>query len=247
MNICLIGLFLAVFQATSDGAPERLFPAPKLPADVSQEEKLVEKRAMCTDDQLDKYPLHCPGWAAKGYCSVTYVKFMQTNCYASCGNCEVPTTPVPKVDEDACLAAHNAKRALHQDTNPLTWSDTLAKNAKRWADELARDNKFEHDPNLKGEGENLSWYSSSGGTVMSCAKAVDSWYSEIKDYDYNDPKFGSKTGHFTQVVWKGTTHVGAALVKKVNSKGYTETYIVARYSPPGNFRGQFANNVMPTK
>lgn len=46
MYICFIGLFLVAFQVTCDGAPERLIPAPKLPADVSQEEKLVEKRAL---------------------------------------------------------------------------------------------------------------------------------------------------------------------------------------------------------
>ena len=45
MYICALGLLLAAFQVTCDGAPERLIPALKLPADVSQEEKLVEKRA----------------------------------------------------------------------------------------------------------------------------------------------------------------------------------------------------------
>ena len=45
MYICLIALFLAAIQTTCDGAPERLVPALKLPADVLQEEKLVEKRA----------------------------------------------------------------------------------------------------------------------------------------------------------------------------------------------------------
>ena len=43
MYIYLVGLFLAAFQVACDGAPDRLFPA--LPADVSEEEKLVEKRA----------------------------------------------------------------------------------------------------------------------------------------------------------------------------------------------------------
>lgn len=45
MYICLIGLFLGTFQVTCDGAPERSFLALKLPVDVSQEKKLVEKRA----------------------------------------------------------------------------------------------------------------------------------------------------------------------------------------------------------
>ena len=41
--------------------------------------------------------------------------------------------------------------------------------------------------------------------------------------------------------------MGAALAKKVNKDGLTETYVVARYSPAGNVGGQFENNVMPTK
>lgn len=49
------------------------------------------------------------------------------------------------------------------------------------------------------------------------------------------------------MVWKETEQVGAALAKKVGSDGYTETYVVARYSPPGNYPGEFANNVMPQK
>ena len=44
MYLCLIGLFLAIFQVTCDGAPDRSFPEPKLPADIFQEKKLVEKR-----------------------------------------------------------------------------------------------------------------------------------------------------------------------------------------------------------
>ena len=43
MYICLIGLFLATFQVTCDGAPGRSFLALKRPANVSQEKKLVEK------------------------------------------------------------------------------------------------------------------------------------------------------------------------------------------------------------
>ena len=30
--------------------------------------------------------------------------------------------------------------------------------------------------------------------------AVDKWYDEIKDYNFNNPQFGHNTGHFTQVI-----------------------------------------------
>ena len=76
-----------------------------------------------------------------------------------------------EVDEVACLAAHNAKRALHQNTNPLTWSDTLAQEAKAWADTLAETNTFAHDKNRGKVGENLF----KSGFSSSCAQAVESW------------------------------------------------------------------------
>ena len=77
------------------------------------------------------------------------------------------------MDVNACLAAHNAKRALHQNTEPLTWSDTLAQQAKAWADHLVETNTFQHDPNNTNAGENLYWSFSS--TVGSCAQAVEGW------------------------------------------------------------------------
>ncbi|XP_078362816.1 ectin-like [Oculina patagonica] len=162
----------------------------------------------------------------------------------------MPPTPVPKVDEDACLQAHNAKRALHQNTPALVWDATLAQHAKDWADHLAEIGSLQH-AQVTGQGENLYW--AGGSSVASCADAVQSWYNEVSLYDYSNPpeirqEFNAGGyGHFTQVIWKGTTRVGAALKKIVNSQGYTETYIVARYSPQGNIIGQFDANVKPEK
>lgn len=46
-----------------------------------------------------------------------------------------------------------------------------------------------------------------------------------------------------QVVWKGTTKMGAGIA----SNGRGSNYVVARYLPPGNVVGgsQFADNVRP--
>lgn len=73
---------------------------------------------------------------------------------------------------DACLKAHNAKRALHKDTPALKWNSKLARHAKKWAKHLAATGNIEHEDNT-GEGENIYW--ASGSTARTCADAVEAW------------------------------------------------------------------------
>ena len=61
--------------------------------------------------------------------------------------------------------------------------------------------------------------------------ATQSWYDEIKVYNWKQPGFSMKTGHFTQVVWKGSKKVGFGFAS--NAKG--QVVIVAEYDPPGNY------------
>ena len=88
-----------------------------------------------------------------------------------------------------------------------------------------------------GYGENI--YASMGMAVHG-RTAADSWYSEIKDYRYGSG-FSSGTGHFTQLVWKGSTKMGVG--KATNGSGWT--FVVANYSPAGNMQGAFTANVLP--
>ena len=76
-----------------------------------------------------------------------------------------------EVDPDACLQAHNEKRALHG-APALVWDNKLAQDAKNWADHLASIGRLVHAKNI-AEGENL--YSGSSGFVKSCSDAVKSW------------------------------------------------------------------------
>ena len=69
-------------------------------------------------------------------------------------------------------------------------------------------------------------------------------YEEVckPGYDFSTGKFDFGTGHFTQVVWKGSTELGIG--KAVGKKnGMFCTYIVGRYRGPGNYQGRFQNNV----
>jgi glioma pathogenesis-related protein 2 len=71
-------------------------------------------------------------------------------------------------------------------------------------------------------------------------KATQSWYDEIKDYNFNRPGFSMSTGHFTQVVWKSTTKLGMGIGF---ADGGRKVIVVAQYGPAGNMMGDFPQNV----
>ncbi|XP_046638515.1 Golgi-associated plant pathogenesis-related protein 1-like [Daphnia pulicaria] len=133
-----------------------------------------------------------------------------------------------------CLKAHNDYRSKHG-VPPLALDPTVTAIAENWAKTLAARNSFFHS-GTQGYGENLyaSW-----GTQVTGKIPVDSFYAEIKDYNFNAPGFSMKTGHFTQVVWKSSKLMGVGVAKGSNGV----TYVVVNYYPPGNYYGQFPANV----
>ena len=71
-------------------------------------------------------------------------------------------------------------------------------------------------------------------------------YNEKSDYNYVYPGYSDATGHFTQLIWKGSKRLG---IGKARGKFYHEgtyydcDFIVARYLPRGNIAGAFPENV----
>jgi hypothetical protein len=63
----------------------------------------------------------------------------------------------------------------------------LCNYAKEWATKLAREGRFEHRSNNK-YGENLYCMWSSSPRHVSGKDACDSWYSEIKDYNFGQER-----------------------------------------------------------
>jgi len=163
----------------------------------------------------------------------------------------------------ACVGAHNKLRELHVDTPKLQWSPSLAAKAQAYAEKLVQENKksskfyFEHSTDRKNIGENLSWRNNR--QLGTCVDASHSWYKEIKDYSFQTTESinGKKIGHFTQLVWKDTTHFGVGIAtmpaRKYGEYGNKETFIVAMYSPQGNFHyigkkvEAYTANVKPRK
>lgn len=144
----------------------------------------------------------------------------------------IPVTAATPVEIQQWLQAHNTYRSLHG-VSPVTWSDTVAASAQAWADTCPSGHSG------SGYGENIAWAT---GNISESA-VVKLWYDEEPLYDYNNPGFSSNTGHFTQVVWKGTTEIGCGF-KSGCTTGWANVW-VCQYNPPGNYIGQFTANVFP--
>ncbi|KAJ8261073.1 hypothetical protein COCON_G00167960 [Conger conger] len=141
--------------------------------------------------------------------------------------------------ESEFVETHNAYRRTHS-APPVTLSQELCRSAQVWADHLLSVKTMEHSETEDGENIYYAW--SSAPKKPTGKEAVDSWYSEIKDYDFSKPGPSMETGHFTQLVWKSTTEVGVGLATDGNT-----VFVVGQYSPAGNITSveYFENNVLP--
>lgn len=145
-------------------------------------------------------------------------------------------TVAPQSVQERWLAAHNGERVRLGQT-PLAWDDGLARDAAIWAKNLAASRSFEHDTQKK-QGENL-WQGSKG--EYSPEDMVGLWIEEralFKNGKFPDVSTSGKwedVGHYTQLIWHGTSHVGCALASNDE-----DDVLVCRYSPPGNWIGDFS-------
>ena len=83
------------------------------------------------------------------------------------------------------------------------------------------------------------------GVLATLLKLIHNFrYTEIDDYSFSSGRTinGKTVGHFTQLFWDNTTHVGIGIATK-QSGSYWITYIVAKYSSPGNYKGQYTSHV----
>ena len=69
-------------------------------------------------------------------------------------------------------------------------------------------------------------------------------YGEVckPGYSFSGTSAGA-AGHFTQVVWKGTVSLGIGMATGKSETGLFCSYVVARYRPPGDFIGEYKENV----
>jgi hypothetical protein len=135
------------------------------------------------------------------------------------------------------LAAQNAERA-RLGVGPLQWDPALAAAAASYGPTLARLGRLQHSPKQlrPGQHENL-WMGTHG--AFSPEQMVGAWIAERAYYRPGVFPYVSRTGnwsdvgHYTQMVWRGTTRVGCAIYP---ARGWD--YLICRYTPPGNVDGR---------
>lgn len=117
----------------------------------------------------------------------------------------------------------------------------MCKIAENWAKDCARQKNFVKKPDSP-YGSGLYMMGSTDLTFFPKPKEIfDKWYQQGTNFVYRAENVPSKCLNFTQLVWKNTTEFGIA----VGSNSDGEHFIVALYSPRGNYIGDFTANVLP--
>lgn len=147
---------------------------------------------------------------------------------------------ISTADASSMLAHHNKVRK-EVGVGPLKWNNEIAAYAQRWADYLAKskrcDIRHRKPKEKEGEyfGENIFWGKSA--TEIKIVEASYSWYAEKKEYQFSrfGDERGAVIGHYTQMVWRNTTEMGAGTATCPGGK----IIVVANYNPPGNHTGEY--------
>jgi hypothetical protein len=137
------------------------------------------------------------------------------------------------------LAVHNRERAA-VGVPPLVWNDTLAADARTYAQYLVQTGKLDHPSAewvaahpMSPEGENLAGRHGASPT-QPIAQEMQGWIAEKNAFQGLPSATGDNAvGHYTQMIWKSTTQVGCA-----TATGNNYDVLVCRYTPPGNVNGQ---------
>jgi len=155
------------------------------------------------------------------------------------------------------LNSHNRFRELH-DVPRLALDAQLCLDSLKWAKKVAEESDSTGELTLKhsklpDRGENIyacrgpdHWnrWMGTNSTHSRANEAVAAWYSEINNYNFSNPRYHWKSGHFTQLIWKESTSMGMAWA--VGPHGTIA--VVAQYRPFGNvvnIPGEFEKNVLP--
>ncbi|KAK5703250.1 hypothetical protein LTR97_004199 [Elasticomyces elasticus] len=149
---------------------------------------------------------------------------------------------------------HNLHRSNHS-APAIEWDDALAATAEKIASSCV----YAHDVDTDGGGygQNIA-----AGVESNNISAIITdlfyngevgWYDGLYGKDQPDMTNFEKWGHFSQIVWVDTTHVGCATYDCTN-KGLANVgtdvapfFTVCNYKNPGNYANEYGVNVLKSK
>ena len=148
-----------------------------------------------------------------------------------------PAPRGPKMLREISIALHNDARRAYR-VAPIAWNEALAADAMIYAGKLARTGQFRHDPQAgrrPRQGENL-WMGTRGAYRYEAM--LGHLIDERRNFrpgrfpDISRTGIWSDVGHYTQIVWPTSTHVGCAM-----ASNRRDDFLVCRYLPAGNIVG----------
>ncbi|KAJ9493483.1 hypothetical protein LTR99_006141 [Exophiala xenobiotica] len=159
------------------------------------------------------------------------------------------STSVSSDYQQGILDSHNIHRANASVSN-LAWSDDMASIAAQ----IAASCVYAHDTSTGGGGYGQNIGAGSPPSDIPAMITNLMYNAEINFYPLPygiEPDMSNfeKWGHYSQIVWKSTTSVGCATQYCPNGlanvgSGVSPYFTVCNYSPPGNFGGEYAANVL---
>jgi len=159
------------------------------------------------------------------------------------------TNPLGQAQIDEFVSAHNQARSgpLNPPPSPalpeVSWDAILADSAYDYLAKCQSSDgtMVDHNANRTSDyaalggsgyvGENI--YAAQGSAARP-TDAVTLWMSEASSYDYATNS--GSAGHYTQVVWRDSTHIGCAIVTCSGLR--FSSSILCDYAPGGNISGQ---------
>ncbi|ROW16446.1 hypothetical protein VPNG_02867 [Cytospora leucostoma] len=176
---------------------------------------------------------------------------------AASSTVEAASTASPTDFAGTATYHHNVHRT-NNSAPSVTYDDTYAS----YASTVAASCKFAHDltPGGGGYGQNIAMYAATDADSMTEELAISQaitqmWYNGEIDlypsdaYGKSDPDMSDFEGwgHYSQIVWVGSTAVGCAA--QYCEAGTMEPnmaawYSVCNYYPAGNVDGEYGDNVL---
>ncbi|XP_072041744.1 GLIPR1-like protein 1 [Amphiura filiformis] len=156
--------------------------------------------------------------------------------------------PLTQALKDAILDRHNELRGQvsppAMDMQYMYWDDYATTQAEQWVARCV----FQHGGKDSYYGQNLGYTTLRfSGPADAGLYLINSWYDEHNyfDFDANRCLF-RPCGHYTQMVWSPTTHVGCgiAFCPEIYERSNGATldrnawYTACNYTPPGNTGGR---------